>query len=126
MNSQPHSLEMCAAPAVHSTCSGSLLGGSPAVCARVLAHLDLTSVHLNLESRLLCLCLILRGLLLRRLEGELRLRSLFSPRGHPAFGPAPGSHGMSPLAGPGDATQAEHHQAGCRFPVSSVPLGMML
>lgn len=99
------------------------------VCeSEVLAHLDLTSAHLNLESRLLHLCLILRGLLLRRLEGALGLPPLFSPRGSPgrglpAFGPASDSHGMSPLAGPGDAAQAEHHQAGCRFPVSSVPLG---
>lgn len=92
----------------------------------VLAHLDLTFAHLDLESRLLCLGLNLWGLLLLLPEGALGLSPLFSPRGRPAFGPAPGSHGTSPLVGPGDATQAEHHQAGCRFPVSSMPLGMML
>lgn len=71
------------------------------------------------EQASLCLYMNLRGLLLRRLEGALCLLPLFSPRGVPAFVLAPGSHGTtSPLAGPGDATQAEHHQAECRFPVS--------
>lgn len=64
MNSQPGIRKLGQPRLPHSPCTGSLLCESPAVCGSpgaVLAHQDLTPAHLDVESRLLCLCLNLRG-----------------------------------------------------------------